>query len=138
VSIKKILTIGGLATASGVSVETIRFYQRKGLVRLPERALGAVRHYEMRDIQRIIFIKAAQKLGFSLAEIEDLLRLEAGLHCDEVRSLALHKLNDIRQKIDHLRRLEQALEEAVDTCTGETVACPLIESLHKASSGLPE
>jgi MerR family transcriptional regulator, mercuric resistance operon regulatory protein len=77
------LTIGAFAEAAGVNVETIRFYQRKGLLVEPDRPQGGIRRYGDVDVTRVRFVKAAQRLGFSLDEIGELLRLEDGTHCKE-------------------------------------------------------
>ena len=82
------LTIGVLAEAAGVNVETIRFYQRKGLMQEPDRPLGGIRRYGEADMARVRFIKSAQRLGFSLDEIADLLKLEDGSQCNEAREQA--------------------------------------------------
>ena len=82
------LTIGVLAEAAGVNVETIRFYQRKGLMQEPDRPQGGIRRYGEADLARVRFIKSAQRLGFSLDEIGDLLELEDGSHCTEARDHA--------------------------------------------------
>ena len=128
------LAIGALAAAAGVNVETIRFYQRKGLLREPPRPRGGIRHYGAADLARVRFIKAAQRLGFSLAEVAELLRLEEGTGCEEARSLAEEKLSDVRAKLADLRGIEAALAELVARCAsaGGQVACPLIASLRQA------
>ena len=95
-------TIGQLAKAAGVGVETVRYYQRRELLPVPEVASG-FRTYPVSLVERIRFIKRAQELGFSLDEIGDLLRLEDGTHCDEASRLAEHKLQDVREKIADLR-----------------------------------
>jgi MerR family mercuric resistance operon transcriptional regulator len=86
------LTIGVFAKAAGVNVETIRFYQRKGLLLEPDKPYGSIRRYGEADVTRVRFVKSAQRLGFSLDEIAELLRLEDGTHCEEASSLAEHKL----------------------------------------------
>jgi len=128
------LTIGALAAAAGVNVETIRFYQRKGLMPEPDRPQGSIRRYGQAELARVRFIKSAQRLGFSLDEVSELLMLEDGTHCDEARGLAEHKLHDVRQKLSHLRRIESALTQLVDRCVARRgrVTCPLIASLQKA------
>lgn len=88
------LTIGVFAKAAGVNVETIRFYQRKGLLREPDKPYGSIRRYGEADVVRVKFVKSAQRLGFSLDEIAELLRLDDGTHCEEASSLAEHKLKD--------------------------------------------
>lgn len=127
------LTIGTFAKAAGVNVETIRFYQRKGLLLEPERPYGSIRRYGAADVTRVRFVKSAQLLGFSLDEIADLLRLEDGTHCDEASSLAEHKLRDIQEKLADLRRMEAVLTELVCACHSRkgNVSCPLIASLQR-------
>ncbi len=127
------LTIGGLAKEAGVSVETIRFYQRRDLLPEPDRPLGSIRRYNMTDITRIIFIKSAQRLGFSLNEVAGLLKLADGGQCDEAKELAEHKLTDVQSRIADLRRIELALQELISRCrTGRSeVKCPLISSLQE-------
>ncbi len=127
------MTIGGLAKAAGVNVETIRYYQRRGLLSEPERPPGGIRRYSAADIGRLTFVKTAQQLGFSLDEISDLLRLEDGAHCQEASALAEHKLGDVREKIDRLERIEKVLSEMVDRCHAQqgNITCPLIASLHE-------
>ncbi len=127
------LTIGGLARAANVHVETIRYYQRRGLLPEPQRPSGGIRRYGSADIDRLTFVKTAQKLGFSLDEISDLLRLEDGTHCQEASALAEHKLRDVREKIDRLEKIEKVLGEMVSRCHAQegNINCPLIESLHE-------
>lgn len=126
------LTIGALANMAGVNVETIRFYQRKGLLREPERPYGSIRHYTDADLGRVRFIKASQRLGFSLDEVGELLKLEDGTHCEEARDLAAHKLENVRAKLADLRRIETALSQLVARCGSArgAVKCPLISSLQ--------
>ena len=128
------LTIGALAEAAGVNVETIRFYQRKGLMQEPDRPLGGIRRYAGTDLARVRFIKSAQRLGFSLDEIADLLRLEDGSHCTEAREQAEHKLAQVRARLADLQRIEGALQGLVERCcaTGGQVQCPLIAALQRA------
>ncbi|GAB4355388.1 MAG: Hg(II)-responsive transcriptional regulator [Immundisolibacter sp.] len=129
----KNLTIGAFAKAAGVHVETIRFYQHKGLLHEPPRPYGSIRRYRNADVARVKFVKAAQRLGFSLDEIGQLLRLEDGTHCGEAAALAAHKLADVRAKLADLRRIEATLTTLVEQCCsaeGE-VRCPLIESLQQ-------
>ena len=126
------LTIGGLAKAANVHVETIRYYQRRGLLSEPERPPGGIRRYGAADIDRLTFVKTSQQLGFSLDEISDLLRLDDGTHCQEASALAEHKLRDVRDKIDRLEKIERVLGEMVERCRSHqgNMACPLIASLH--------
>ncbi len=126
------LTIGALAAEAMVNVETIRFYQRKGLMQEPGRQQGKVRRYGARDLERVRFIKSAQRLGFSLDEIAQLLALEDGTHCDEAREQAQLKLLDVRAKLADLQCMEIALTELVKRCRAAqgNVQCPLISSLQ--------
>jgi len=110
------LTIGVFAKAAGVNVETIRFYQRKGLLLEPDKPYGSIRRYGEADVTRVRFVKSAQRLGFSLDEIAELLRLEDGTHCEEASSLAEHKLKDVREKMADLARMEAVLSELVCAC----------------------
>ncbi|MHB8455062.1 MAG: Hg(II)-responsive transcriptional regulator [Acidiferrobacterales bacterium] len=126
------LTIGTLADRAGVNVETIRFYQRKGLLLQPQRPAGGIRHYALSDLGRVRFIKSAQRLGFSLDEVAELLKLEDGSHCTEARQQAEKKLADIHAKLADLRSIEAALEEMVACCRAARgrVRCPLIAALQ--------
>lgn len=126
------LTIGVLAKAAGVNVETIRFYQRKGLMQEPDRPLGGVRRYGETDLARVRFIKSAQRLGFSLDEVADLLKLEDGSHCTEARDQAERKLVDVRARLADLQRIEGVLQRLVERCcaTRGRVKCPLIATLQ--------
>ncbi len=126
------LSIGALAAAAGVNVETIRFYQRKGLLDQPPRRHGEIRRYRPTDVARVRFVKAAQRLGFSLGEILALLRLDDGTHCEEARGMAEHKLDEVRSKLLGLRQMVLALEGLVTGCRAAQgmVTCPLIASLH--------
>jgi len=127
------LTISVFAKAAGVNVETIRFYQRKGLLPEPDKPYGSIRRYGEADVTRVRFVKSAQWLGFSLDEIAELLRLEDGTHCDEASSLAEHKLQDVREKLVDLLRMEAVLSELVHACHMRkgNVSCPLIAALRR-------
>lgn len=124
-------TIGNLATEAGVNLETIRFYQRKGLMRAPNRPTGSVRRYGTHDLGRVRFIKSAQRLGFSLDEIAQLLTLEDGAHCSEARRQAQQKLVEVRAKLADLQSMETALTELIDRCRAArgNIRCPLIAAL---------
>ena len=127
------LSIGAFAEAAGVNVETIRFYQRKGLLPEPDRPYGSIRRYGVGDVARVRFVKSAQRLGFSLNEVDGLLTLDDGTHCDEARLLAERKLIDVRSKLADLRRIESVLATLVDDCCAShgTVSCPLIAALQE-------
>ena len=127
------LTIGTFAGAAGVNVETVRFYQRRGLLTAPDRPYGSIRRYGPADVARVKFVKAAQRLGFSLDEVAGLLTLDDGVHCDQARALAEAKLEDVRGKLADLRRIEKVLAALVRECCASrgTVSCPLISTLQK-------
>ena len=128
-------TIGALAETAGVNVETIRFYQRKGLMPEPEKPYGSIRRYGATELARVRFIKSAQRLGFSLEEIGELLKLEDGARCSEARQLAEQKLVDVRQKLSELQRIESVLAGLVARCSAVRgrVNCPLIASLQEVA-----
>lgn len=130
------LTIGAFAEAGGVNVETIRFYQRKGLLPEPERPQGGIRRYGKSDVARVRFVKSAQRLGFNLAEIADLLRLQDGTHCVEASRLAERKLCDVQERLADLLRMEAVLSSLVSAChaTDADVSCPLIAALQAEPS----
>lgn len=124
-------TIGAIARRAGVNVETIRYYQRIGLVREPARPQGGVRRYPAATVERIRFIKRAQDLGFSLSEIAGLLRLNDGTHCRDTRTLAARKLALVEGRIHDLTAVRRTLRRLIAECdAGEADAsCPIIDSL---------
>jgi MerR family transcriptional regulator, mercuric resistance operon regulatory protein len=126
------LTIGAVAKAAGVNVETIRFYQRRELLPTPRRRYGSIRRYDAADVARLKFVKAAQRLGFSLDQVRQLLILEDGTHCREAAGLAAQQLADVRAKIADLNRIAAALSKLVGECRAHrgNVSCPLIAALH--------
>ena len=111
------ITIGKLAQMAGVGVETVRFYQRKKLLREPE-AQGTIRIYSEEDAQRIIFIKKAQELGFSLIEVKELLELntKARMTCGSVKKKASDKIAEIEQKIQDLEKMKLGLMKIAVAC----------------------
>lgn len=126
------LTIGAFAKSAGVNVETIRFYQRKGLIVEPDRPYGGIRRYGEADVARVKFVKAAQRLGFSLDEIAQLLKLEDGTHCSEAAEIAGARLADVRERLANLARVEAALSKLIRECDAhhDDVTCPLIAALR--------
>lgn len=130
------LTISALAAAAGVNIETIRFYQRKGLIAEPDKPWGSIRRYGPADLARMRFIKSAQRIGFSLNEIAELLTLDDGTHCSEARQIAGQKLADVRARLTDLHRIEHVLEELIDQCQASQgqLRCPLIETLKTEPS----
>jgi MerR family mercuric resistance operon transcriptional regulator len=125
------LTIGRLAEAADVGVETVRFYQRSGLLAEPERPASGYREYSHADVQRIRFIKRAQTLGFNLDNIADLLELDGPQICAVTHDLALNKLRLVEEKIAALKSIRDALQGMVRRCESkhERGVCPIIQSL---------
>lgn len=130
------LTIGQVATAAGIHLETIRYYQSLALVAQPRRPPGSVRRYGNETVARLRFIKRAQELGFTLDEVKSLLLLEDGQDCGATRKLAAHKLDVIKQRIADLNRMRRLLEELVTKCeTGKRPrCCPIIATLSADTS----
>lgn len=129
------LTIGALAQAVGINVETVRYYQRRRLLPTPPRRLGGFRYYELDHVRRLRFIRRAQALGFSLEEIGRLLSLEREQTCATAQALASTKLALVRDRLRDLGRLESTLQRLVDQCaaSGGRVTCPIIASLGRES-----
>jgi MerR family mercuric resistance operon transcriptional regulator len=125
------MTIGRLADEAGVNVETIRYYQRRGLMREPARPMHGHRSYAPDAIKRVRFIKRAQLLGFTLEEVGSLLELEGVSACAETRELAAHKLQAIEERLAGLTAMRKALAALVHQCdTGATKGgCPVIHAL---------
>jgi len=125
------LRIGALADAAGVNVETIRYYQRLGLIPKPEKPLGGQRAYSPSIVGRLRFIRRAQQLGFKLEEIADLLKLESGVDRAGIRRIAGRRLVEIRERINDLTRMEGMLSRLVDDCEHTTGRhrCPIIEAI---------
>lgn len=125
------MPIGALAEAAGVNVETIRYYQRRGLVEEPDKPLGGHRRYSALAVKRVVFIKRAQQLGFTLEEVKALLRLEDGQSCGETRTLAEHKLAVIEKRLADLNRMRRLLKSLVSECSAgkRPRSCPIIATL---------
>ena len=127
------LTIGQVAKRTGVGIETIRFYERKGLIAEPQRRESGYRQYDDGAVARLAFIQQAKALGFSLAEIAELLSLRADGNAGprEIKNLAEARLADIDTRIRLLRRMRKTLKKLVDECpgTGPINACPILEAL---------
>ena len=122
------LTIGELAAAGGVGVETIRFYQRRDLLRTPARE-GGIRHYGREDVRRLRFIRQAQAAGFTLEEIRELLELDAGEDRGRARELAKARIEALDAKIADLQRARDALRRLARQCgEGSTGPCPILAS----------
>lgn len=124
------LTIAKLAAAGGVGVETIRFYQRKGLLGTPTRETG-IRRYGSEDVRRLRFIRKAQAAGFTLAEIKELLELDSGEDRSRARQLARTRIEALDAKIDELSRARASLKRLAMACgQGKTGPCPILASFQ--------
>lgn len=126
------LSIGAMSEKTGVNIETVRYYERIGLLRKPARTDGGHRLYEKADLGRLTFIRRCRDLGFSVDSIRELLHMVDGsdLTCADVRSIAETHLATIRLRLADLRRMEQTLATMVRQCSGTTVPdCPIIEAL---------
>lgn len=132
------MTIGQLAAAAGVNVETVRYYHRRALLQPPERPVGGIGRYPPGALTRLRFIKRSQSLGFSLDDVQALLSLDDGQSCTSARAIGEHKLADVRQRIQTLLALEAALQKLVSQCatSKRKVTCPLIEALMRSDAPL--
>ena len=129
------MRIGQLAKEAGVGVETVRFYEQKGLMAQPPKPeTGGYREYPAESVHRIRFIRSAQQIGFSLGEIDELLELEAGnnTRCIDVRKRAEVKLEDVLVKIDNLKSIRKALEMLINACPGKGSVrkCSILEAIN--------
>ena len=124
------MRIGELARSVSVNVETIRYYQRIGLLNVPEKPYGSMRSYNDLELQRLRFIRRAQQLGFSLEDIRELLALSSA-DCERVEKLAAEKLNQVNTKLRQLRRIQSVLAKTIEQCAGRkgNQPCPIIETL---------
>lgn len=131
------LTIGKAAREAGVNVETIRYYERRGLIEQPARPDRSFRQYSAEIVGRVRFIREAQELGFTLSEIADLLKLRAdpAASCDDVRKQAEAKRVEVKEKIDKLQRIDGALEKLIADCPkqGDLGDCPIITALDRTA-----
>jgi MerR family mercuric resistance operon transcriptional regulator len=128
------LTIGRLSDRTGVNIETIRYYERIGLVPAPPRSSAGHRLYEAAHRQRLIFIRRSRELGFSIDEIHTLLHLarDAGVACVEAEKITVRHLQSIRDKIADLKRQERALAELATACqANERRECPILDTLSR-------
>lgn len=126
------LTIGRAAREAGVNLETIRFYERKGLIERPQTPSSGFRTYDEDVIRAIRFIKRAQEIGFTLAEVKELLSLRRGEGtCATARAAAERKLTTVEEKIDDLQAVKRALKAFIADCRshGDGAVCPLLETL---------
>jgi MerR family mercuric resistance operon transcriptional regulator len=129
------MAIGALSKRSGVNIETIRYYERIGVMPKPERTKGGYRNYVGDHLRRLIFIRRGRELGFSLDKLRELLRLVDGhsYTCAEVHELAVEHLTEIRDKISDLRRLQRVMTGMIAECSGDQIPeCPVIDALFNA------
>jgi Hg(II)-responsive transcriptional regulator len=134
---KRALSIGQVADEAGVNVQTLRYYERRGILEEPKRSASGYREYSPDTVRVIRFIKRAQDLGFTLSQIEELLELR-GLRPgkrEAVRSLAAAKIRDIEEKVRDLESMKRALSVLVDSCTCKSggLECPILEALEGAA-----
>lgn len=127
--------IGDIARRSGVQIETIRYYERAGVVPKPGRTPGGHRLYSSEQLNRLVFIRRSRELGFSLAEVRALLDLVDGgeMTCEEIHGITMEHLTNVRQKLTDLHRLERALKELAGQCSkGKVPDCPIVDTLFAA------
>jgi Hg(II)-responsive transcriptional regulator len=131
----EILSIGQVARRAGVGVETVRFYEREGLLEEPPRRASGYRQYSEEVVTRLRFIKHAQQLGFSLKEISELLllRVDVQTSCEEVKGRTEAKIAEVEQKMVELHRMRQALLQVHSLCIGQgpTGRCPMLDALNQ-------
>lgn len=131
-------SIGDISRRSGVKIETIRYYEKIGILDRPGRTAGGRRTFDDGALKRLAFVRRCRELGFSLDEIRALLALAAKDYvvCDEVRGLTEDHLHNIRSKVSDLRRMETALSQLVEACRAGTVSnCPIIDTLYSDPVG---
>jgi len=130
------MTIGALARGAGVGVETVRYYQRLGLMPEPQRRPGQIRRYGNGDLERLRFIRAAKSLGFNLRDVEQLLRLEASGSCEEVSQVVRARSREVARQIESLNATQAVLQDFLHQCdvSGGVARCPLLASLQRQSA----
>jgi MerR family copper efflux transcriptional regulator len=133
------LSIGQVARRAGVGVETVRFYEREGLLEEPPRRASGYRQYPEQVVRRLHFIKRAQKLGFSLKEISELLRVDAQTSCEEVKQRTEAKIVEVERKMVELQRMRQALLQVASLCIGQGPGsrCPMLDALDQQETQDP-
>lgn len=128
------MTIGGLSKATGCKIETIRYYEKIGMLPEPHRTEGCHRLYREEHYRHLSFIRRARSLGFTLDDIRNLLALSEGKRtsCNKVRKVAIAHLEEIRSRIADLQAMEVVLNDLVDQCKGSVAPhCPIVESLSR-------
>ena len=129
------LTIGRLAGVTGVHIETIRYYEKIGMLAKPARSAGGYRHYAPEHVATLNFIRRSRELGFPLETIRDLIQLnEGGACCEKARAVTVAHRADVRRKISDLKKLDRALSTLVDDCQpARWPVCPIMEALTRSS-----
>jgi MerR family mercuric resistance operon transcriptional regulator len=128
------MKIGELAKRAKVNIDTIRYYERRQLLRLPDRTLSGYRNYSESDVKRLLFIVHAKELGFTLEEIKALLSLRSGqTNCSQVQQIAKNKAGEIASRIESLSRIRHVLLELAEKCKqeGDGEECPILKSLEE-------
>ena len=128
------MKIGALAKSTNCKVETIRYYEKIGLIPEPARTDGGYREYRDAHLRRLVFIRRSRELGFTIEEIRALLNLVDGgsYTCGDIQALTMEHLENIRQKIADLKKLENSLAKIASQCSGEEVPeCPVIDALFE-------
>jgi len=128
------LTIGRVARSAGLAIDTVRYYEREGLLQKPGRTPSGYRQYSPDAVKRLQFIRQAKELGFTLSEIRELLTLKVapGKSCADVRAHAEAKIADVEQRIAQLNRMKRALTKLATACSGRgpTSTCPILEAME--------
>lgn len=136
------MTTSELARRAGVNVQTVRFYERKGLLPAPPRTPGGYRRYDADALRRLRFIKHAQEIGFSLREIDELLslRIDAGRACADVRRHAHDKIAEVDRRLRKLEQMRQVLARLVERCDRDPAPsdCPILEALDEETFGVED
>lgn len=129
------MTIGALSQRTGCNIETIRYYERIGMIPKPPRTQGGHRLYAQEHLKRLVFIRRSRELGFSLEQIRELLRFADGgrYTCSQVRAITVEHLDEVRARMKDLKRLEKVLNTMASQCDrGKVPDCPVIEALSRS------
>lgn len=133
------MTIGPLSEQTGCNIETIRYYERIGIMPPPPRTEGGHRVYREEHLKRLTFIRRSRELGFTLDQVRDLLLLVDGddFTCDEVKTMTLEHANNVHRKIADLKKMERVLKDMVSQCNrGDVPDCPVIDALFQTKAYL--
>ena len=133
------MTIGPLSEKTGCNIETIRYYERIGIMPKPPRTAGGHRLYREDHLKRLTFIRRSRELGFTLDQVRNLLLLVDGdnFTCDEVKTMTLEHTDNVHRKINDLKKLERVLKDMVSQCDrGDVPDCPVIDALFQTKASL--